>query len=266
MPPTGEIMKLIRGWEGEYAPNFIGGLRLSKARIFREAGEEDGIGDAREGEVRIPYEGKVTTTWDGPLPPMTKENAERIEADTAEGLQQIFADKMDDPNLKLEPTMEGGELILHQNVKVGDQNLGSPFLLCLSREPTTRETWERLQASLPNRYDTWTITENVEKLQFEVEWAIKRWMALNEITHHEIVKVRGWVVYPYEDVPPSGDASELLGMQRWFRKRRKYKNQEEYRLAWMLSSPQMETFPEVIDVELTRTGLNLFKTWAPPET
>ena len=42
-------------------------------------------------------------------------------------------------------------------------------------------------------------------------------------------------------------------------------HQSEYRLAWDLRSPQWENMPEVIDVELTRTGLNLFKPWNPPE-
>lgn len=34
--------------------------------------------------------------------------------------------------------------------------------------------------------------------------------------------------------------------------------------AWSIRSSQMEQFPEVMDIELTRTGLGLFKPWAPP--
>lgn len=42
-------MELIRGWESPFAPGAIGGIRLSKASVFRAAGEEDGVGDEREG-------------------------------------------------------------------------------------------------------------------------------------------------------------------------------------------------------------------------
>lgn len=73
--------------------------------------------------------------------------------------------------------------------------------------------------------------------------------------------------YSYEDFPRAAepdDLGEAIQLQRWFRKGTKYKGQQEYRLAWDIRSPQMEEFPDAIDIELTRTGLGLFKPWSPP--
>ena len=55
-------MKLVRGWGKRYAPDSTGGLRLSKARLYRAIGEEEGLGDRREGEFRMRMQGKVTST------------------------------------------------------------------------------------------------------------------------------------------------------------------------------------------------------------
>ncbi len=55
-----------------------------------------------------------------------------------------------------------------------------------------------------------------------------------------------------------------MQIQRWFRKGRTYQYQQEYRLAWSIRSPQLEPFPEVMDIELMKTGLSLFKPWVPP--
>ena len=77
----------------------------------------------------------------------------------------------------------------------------------------------------------------------------------------------GWVEYSYETTPPAFDLDDLditKLLERWLRKRRKYRGQQEYRLAWVLSSPQMETFPVKLEIELTRTGLGLFLPWNPP--
>ena len=36
-------MKLVRVWEKRYAPDSTGGLRLSKAGLYRAIGEEEGL-------------------------------------------------------------------------------------------------------------------------------------------------------------------------------------------------------------------------------
>ena len=67
------------------------------------------------------------------------------------------------------------------------------------------------------------------------------------------------------DFPPSVDVEEVLQINKWFRKRRKYQDQEEYRFAWTLSSAQLNILPDFVDVELTKTGLSSFQPWTPPE-
>ena len=244
-------MELIRGWERQYTPDNTGGLRLSKARLYREIGEEEGLGDKREGETRVNMTGEVKSTADGPL---------SVPMDLTIAFE-------DEPEIEVKNLVPGERREIKQSLRVGDTQLDSPFLFCLSRNPVTRSAWEKLRKALPERYDTWTITDNVEALRFEIECGLKRWLALNGITEHEMYWRQGWVDYSYDMFPPGAELSDLDGalqLPRWFRKSRRYKGQQEYRLAWEIYSPQMECLPDTIDIELTRTGLGLFKPWSPP--
>lgn len=258
-------MRLIRGWEKQYAPEMTGGLRLSKASLFRAIGEEEGLGDRREGEVRIKSEGEVKVEWspnDVISARMLREMSERDAEGSRRRMRDALAAEYDDPDLELETLgLEHWKML--QNTKIDDSQLGSPYLFCLSREPSTRADWERLRAALPGRYETWTVTEAVDELNFEIECGMKRWMGLNGITRHRIERYRGWVEYSYESAPPPGELDSVAHISKWYRKRRIYKDQQEYRLAWNLSTPQFENMPETIEVELTRTGLGLFKPWSP---
>ena len=246
-------MRLIRGWESRYAPNETGGLRLSTARRFREIGEEDGLGDQREGEIRLAMPASIEVTGDDGL-----------------GGPRDLSLQLgpDEPAIEVENLEVGERREIRQELFVEDSGLkDSPFLLCLSREPTTLREWEALRAALPERYDTWTVTEDVGSLQFEIECGLVRWLKLDEITRHSITRFRGWVEYSYDTTPPAFEIDDLdiaKLIERWLRKRKIYSGQQEYRLAWVLSSPQMETFPSQIDIELTRTGLGLFRPWNPP--
>ena len=261
-------MRLIRGWENRYSPDATGGLRLSQARPYREIWEEDGLGDIREGEIRVSMQGEVTVTWeekkDFPIR-LSRESQERSDVETARLIREEWAAELDDPNIKLE--QQGpGHWKVWQNLKIEDSELGSPFLFCLSREPESRGEWERLRAALPERYDTWTVTQDLSKLRFEIECGIRRWLALNAVSEHQFLSHWGWVAYPYDGAPPSVNIEEKVGsMTRWFHKRRKYRDQQEYRVAWDLRSPQLKELPDFIDIELTRTGLSLFRPWTPPE-
>ena len=261
-------MRLIRGWEKRYAPQITGGLRLSTASLYRALGDEEGLGDRREGEVRTRQEGEVSITWQAneavsqhALNEMEKRNAPQ----TQEQIREMLATEWDDPELQLQEQGVARWKTL-QNVKIDDSRLASPLLFCLSREPRTKADWEKLKSALPERYDTWTMTDDLDKLNFEIECGIKRWMGLNEIMEHKIVRRRGWVVYSYDSAPrPSSDFAEIAHMDRWFRKGRGYADEREYRLAWNLYCPQWGAIPETIDIELTRTGLGLFLPWNPPE-
>lgn len=245
-------MKLIRGWESQYAPDVTGGVRLSKAEVYRAIQEEEGLGDVREGEIRVGLPATIKTTGSSDsLPPVS------VTVDLA----------ADEPPLVAEDLQPGEIREIQQHVKVEDSALGSPFLFCLSREPTTKTGWETLRDALPERYDMWTMTENIYDLNFEIECGIRRWLAVNELTRHQISRYRGWVEYSYDTIPPSLDLDsfgEALHLTRWFRKRKQYANQQEYRLAWQLTCPQWQNLPDSIDIELTRTGLGMFKPWLPP--
>ena len=242
-------MELIRGWESEYAPNVTGGLRLRKARLYRDM-EEEGLGDAQEGEIRVNTQAEISMS-----------GSEFASFPTSLSVSM----EPDGPEFEVKDLMPGETRKVQYDQRVEDSALGIPFLFCLSRQPITDCEWNSLQAALPERYDTWTVTEDVCGLKFEIEWGIRRWMALNGITQHRIDKYWGWVTYSYDTTPPSVDPSDIGQVleARWFRKSRRFSSQQEYRLAWLISSPQMETLPDCIDIELTRTGLALFKPWTP---
>lgn len=74
------------------------------------------------------------------------------------------------------------------------------------------------------------------------------------------------MTYLYETIPPGVEPDKLGSIMRarWFRKRRKYSEQREYRLAWEIRGPQWEDLPDTMDIELTKTGLGLFNPWTPP--
>ena len=245
-------MRLIRGWESRYSPNEIGSTRLSTACLFRKIGEEDGLGDTREGEIRVAMPGRIESQGSQSLPSVD------------------FTIVLEDqPAVHVENLQPGETRGFQSDIRAEDSALASPFLFCLSREPKTKQDWEKLRAALPERYDTWTITDNANALRFEIECGLKRWIALEGLTEHTIWWRQDWVNYSYDEFPPSvapGDLAEAMQLQRWFRKRRKYREQREYRLAWVIRSPQAETLPDKIDIELTRTGLSLFRPWYPPTT
>ena len=261
-------MRLIRGWEERYSPSRIGGVRLCKASVYRRHGEEDGVGDRREGEVRAKVDGgNLSVEWGprGGFPPGLRKAMEAHEgsAEEDEEMRKLFAERDDDPNLAIRRTGPG-TWSTSQNVVVSDEEIDSTYLFCMSREPSTAGEWERLRCGLPDRYDTWTVTEDADEVQFEIERGFKRWLAAEGIARYRVVTAWGFVKYPYESAPPSGNPAEVFGMSRWFRKRTKYRDQAEFRMAWSLSSEQREDMPETIDVQLARAGVDLFKPWKPP--
>ena len=218
-------MELLRGWEGRYAPGNTGGLRLSKAAVYRKLGEEEGVGDKREGELRADMPGWVEST--------TRESL-------AGPIDFVLAPE-DGPEIEVKNVMPGEKREFRSSLRIKDTELDSPFLLCLSRKPLTTRAWEKLRGALPDRYDTWTVTDNLDALKFEVECGLKRWMALNGISDHRMHCRWGWVDYSYDEFPPAVQPGNLLGslrLERWFRKGRKYRLQQEYRLAWEIHSNQ----------------------------
>ena len=243
-------------------------MHLCKPSVYRRLGEEDGVGDRREGEVRAKVDdGYLNVDW-GPtdgLPPGLRKAMEAHEgsAEEDEEMRALFAERDDDPDLALR-RIGPGRWSTSQNVVVSDENIDRPYLFCMSREPSTAEEWERLRRSLPERYDTWTVSEDADQVQFEIERGIKRWLAAEGISRYSVVTADGFVTYSYESAPPSGNPAAVFGMSRWFRKRTRYRDQAEYRMAWNLSREDREDMPETIDVQLTRIGVDMFKPWKPP--
>ena len=265
-------MQLVRGWEPEYLPDRTGGLRLSKVSAYHDADASEGIGDRREGEIRTPADLKAHVGL-------------RAALDQIEGMREITSDEvleqfeeqvvrstyegMDDPNIEYVPQGDG-RFLVKANPKVDSVSLRgvemSPYALCLSREPDSKAEWDALRASLPDEYDAWTITEDIKSLTFEIECGIKRWLALNEVSQHSLRTLQGWIAYEYDEAPASSWANvgQLVISDCWFRKSTRYQAQNEYRFLWDIRSPQMPTLPDAMDLELTRTGLSLFKPWHPP--
>ena len=144
-------MRLIRGWEKRFLPSEVGGVRLSKASVYRKIGEEDGVGDRREGEVRAKVEGgRLSVQWKEPadaFPPALRKAMEEHDGSAADTEQwrALLAEMDDDPELALRRTGPD-EWSVSQNLVVSDDEIASPYLFCLAREPTTREEWERLRA------------------------------------------------------------------------------------------------------------------------
>lgn len=261
-------MRLIRGWEERYSPSKTGVLRLSKATVYGAIGEEDGLGDRREGEVRARWdEGHLAVEWESGerLPGVVRRIYEEYHGSDqeTEEFRRLFAERHDDPDLALH-RIGPAEWSTSQNLVVSAKGIDSPYLFCLSREPTTHSEWQKLRAALPERYDTWTVTDDLDAINCEIQCGIKRWLASQRITRHTIDWARGFVTYPFESAPPSGDPTDAFRWARWFRKRSKYRDQAEYRFAWILSGEQLANMPETMDVELTRTGLSQFKPWTPP--
>ena len=200
------------------------------------------MGDRREGEVRIRTEGVTTVHPDENDPLQGPFDNIPVDPKWKQDLRALLAETLDDPNLEMKEETEERLKVL-RNAVLDDSGTGSPYLFCLSREPMTKAGWQKLRAALPERYECWTVTESIDSLKFEIECGIKRWLALNDITRHELVWEKGCVEYSYESAPPPTDPQKLPYMSRWFRKRRRYMDQQEYRLAWDISTPQLTEMP-----------------------
>ena len=110
-------MELVRGWEKQYAPDVTGGLRLSKARTYRDIGEEEGLGDTQEGEMRARMQGQISRSSDwAASPPITV----------------VLSSEQGEPDVEVEGLMSGETRKVLQHLRVEDSKLGSPFLYVMA--------------------------------------------------------------------------------------------------------------------------------------
>ena len=119
-------MRLIRGWERRYVPDETGGVRLSKARRYRAIGEEDGLGDRREGEIRLRMPVTVSKVGETISEPTQAETIDRSQEEY--GKQEREPSATDDDSLIELRSRDGGEWEGVQHLKVDDRELDSPFL------------------------------------------------------------------------------------------------------------------------------------------
>ena len=234
-------MELIRGWERRYTPQETGSVRLSKASVYRTH-EGEGTRDEEEGAMRVDYADEIERVGGSRL--------------------VVPVDSLYLPNGSTYKMSEPRPVPHRMLAENSDSK--TPYILCLSRMPFTFNDWMLIKNSMSQDYDTWTKVSEVDRLKLEIEIGIKRWLTIHGISDHRLSTVFGWVVYT--DVAPPLELNETTSEihLRWFRKNQKYINQREYRFAWILESSQVGDFPEHIDVELTRTGINLFQPWSPP--
>ena len=132
-------MELIRGWEAQYAPGVTGGLRLRKASDYRAMEDDEGVGDMREGQLRVATMGRVSRAQIGDglgyIP----------------DLDVIISSERDDSESVVEDLRLGEIREFLYDCRVEDSASDSPFLLCLSREPLTVDVWKSMQSALPDR-------------------------------------------------------------------------------------------------------------------
>ena len=84
---------------------------------------------------------------------LSPESQEQSDAEMSRLIREEWGERMDDPNIEVEQRGPDHWKVW-QNLKIDDSELGSPYLLCLSREPGSRTQWERLGEALPERFDT----------------------------------------------------------------------------------------------------------------
>ena len=111
------MIGLVRGWETQYTPDSTGGLRLSKARSYREVEEEDGIGDKREGEIRISMPASVEL---GPV------NGSPFPVDVGIALD-------DEPKVVATGMMPGERREVRQEIRVEDSGITTAHLFSAYR-------------------------------------------------------------------------------------------------------------------------------------
>ena len=245
-------MELIRGWNARYAPGKTGRIRLCKATYYRDVDVSGpGIRDEKEGETRLAAEGTVTREGRGLLPEMTVAISDD---DGVVGVAHLESDS--------------SRATFSQDVRIEVNPV--PYIFCASRRPESVDEERALRGAMGDEYDAWYVIRDADALQRELEKAIKGWLFDRDVSQHRLTWRHGWVSYYRGDKPQvAGDitrdqweddvARHVAWMEPWFNKREKYGAEAEYRYAFIVESPQIPTFPECIDLELTVSAVRLFE-------
>ena len=103
-----------------------------------------------------------------------------------------------------------------------------------------------------------------------MEKAINGWLFDQQVTERRITRRYGWVSYYEGDRPEAvADISDekvgkdlaayVVSMQAWFNKRKIYEKEVEYRYAYVIESPQLQTLQDCIFVDLTMSAIKMFE-------
>ena len=244
-------MELVRGWESQFAPENTGQLRLREAAYYRDVDLPDtGVQDEKEGTARVLATSSVSREGD-------------FLSDTTMELHLIDGE---DPTIVHMPG-NVRRASFQQIVPVDLHPV--PYIFCTSRKPETAAGFQALKKAINEDYDAWYSIKDPEALERELEKAIKGWLFDQQVARHSLYRVCGWVQYYDGDRPPiiadlekgiDEEFTHLLGfMKLWFNKRARFRDEQEYRYAYVVESLELPTLPDYIDLELTVRATRMFE-------
>ena len=144
-----------------------------------------------------------------------------------------------------------------------------PYVFCTSRKPDTPLGLQTLRNAINQDYDAWYAIHDSDALGRELEKAIKGWLFDRGVNSHTLYRLYAWVRYYEGDRPPiiadldQGVGESLNGvldlMKLWFNKRARFRDEQEYRYAYVLESPELTSLPNHIDLDLTVRAARMFQ-------
>ena len=247
-------MELVRGWYSKDVPEKTGQIRLCKATVYRDiVTDVPGIRDDKEGKTRLRAEGTVRRrAKDNWLPETTVELA------------------LNDGEISGTAHLAEGSNRAALKQEISTEIYPVPYIFCASQKPESADEERALKEAFSNRYDEWYTINDAETLGRELEKAINGWLFDRQVTERRITKRYGWVNYYEGDRPEAvADISDekwgkdlaayLFSMQAWFNKRKIYEKEAEYRYAYVIESPQLQTLPDCIFLDLTMSAIRMLE-------
>ena len=244
-------MELVRGWESRFAPENTGQIRLRRATFYRDVDLPGaGVRDEKEGKARVTATSSVSRTGD-PLSDTTLE---------------LHLNEGEDPSIVHMP--EGVRQVSFQQTVPVDLH-PVPFVFCAAKRPTAEAGLQALKKAVNEDYDAWYSIKDADALGRELEKAIKGWLFDHRVARHTVYRVHGLVHYYDGDRPPviadleqgiDEEFTHVLGfMKLWFNKRARFRDEQEYRYAYIVESPDLPTLPDHLDLELTVRATRMFE-------
>ena len=245
------MVELVRGWESQDAPESTGQIRLSKAAFYRDIElPGSGVRDEKEGKASALATASVSRDGD-------------VLFDTT---LELHLDDGEDPTVvHLPPGVR--QASFKQIVPINLHPV--PYVFCTSRMPDSPRGLQTLRNTINPDYDAWYAIRDSDALGRELEKAIKGWLFDRRVNSHTLYHLYAWVRYYDGDRPPivadldQGVVENLNGvhdmMKLWFNKRARFRDEQEYRYAYVLKSPELTTLPDSIDLDLTVRATRMFQ-------